>query len=102
MIEAAGWHLDIGRGSTVAAWQVVAVLPVHGRAMRRLRDEAYQQGRLIDACRGVSAQSIIITKSNHVIMSACPASDILDQQIRQDEAECSADIGRFDSGKTKT
>lgn len=70
-------HLDIGQGSRVAVLQIVAILPFEGRAMKRLRDDAYADGRLVDACKGLAAQSMIITKSNHVILSPIAIDDLL-------------------------
>ena len=38
--------------------------------MKRLREDARAQGRLIDATQGRKTRSIIITDSNHVILSS--------------------------------
>jgi len=44
--------------------------------MKRLREEAKKSGRLIDATCGRKTRSIIITDSNHVILSAIQADTI--------------------------
>jgi regulator of extracellular matrix RemA (YlzA/DUF370 family) len=44
--------------------------------MRRLREEAKQAGRLIDATQGRKTRSLIITDSNHCILSAIQAETI--------------------------
>jgi hypothetical protein len=38
--------------------------------MRRLREEAGQRGKLIDATEGRRTRSILVTDSDHVILSA--------------------------------
>ncbi len=44
--------------------------------MKRLREEAKENKRLIDATQGRRTRSIIITDSNHVILSAIQAETI--------------------------
>ena len=41
--------------------------------MRRLREDAKQANRLIDATQGRKTRSIVVTDSNHVILSAVQA-----------------------------
>ena len=38
--------------------------------MKRLRDEAAQRGKLVDVTHGRRTRSIIVTDSDHVILSA--------------------------------
>ena len=38
--------------------------------MRRLREEASQRGKLVDATEGRRTRSIVVTDSDHVILSA--------------------------------
>jgi len=68
--------LNIGFGSTVVADRVVAIVPPNSSPMKRLRDEAREENRLIDASHGLRTRSIIIMDSNHVILSAIQAETI--------------------------
>jgi len=68
--------LNIGLGNFVIASRVVAVVNPSSSPMRRLREDARQQGRLIDATQGRRTRSLIITDSNHVILSAIQAETI--------------------------
>jgi len=68
--------LNIGFGSTVVADRVVAIVPPNSSPMKRLRDEAREENRLIDASHGRRTRSIIIMDSNHVILSAIQAETI--------------------------
>lgn len=62
--------LNIGYGNLVAMSRVVAVLTPRSAPMKRLREEAKKNSRLIDATQGKRTRSIIVTDSNHVILSA--------------------------------
>jgi regulator of extracellular matrix RemA (YlzA/DUF370 family) len=68
--------LQIGFGNTVIVDRVVAVVTPNSSPMKRLREEAKKSGRLIDATCGRKTRSIIITDSNHVILSAIQADTI--------------------------
>ncbi|CAB5079465.1 UPF0296 protein YlzA [Olavius algarvensis associated proteobacterium Delta 3] len=68
--------LNIGFGSTVVAERVVAIVPPNSSPMKRLRDEAREEKRLVDASHGRRTRAIIITDSNHVILSAIQAETI--------------------------
>jgi regulator of extracellular matrix RemA (YlzA/DUF370 family) len=62
--------LNIGFGNVVVISRVVAIVGPTSSPMRRLREEAKQAGRLIDATQGRKTRSLIITDSNHCILSA--------------------------------
>ena len=62
--------LGIGYGNLVLASRVVAIVSPQSAPMRRLRDEASSRGKLIDATHGRRTRSILLTDSDHVILSA--------------------------------
>lgn len=62
--------LSIGFGSSVVADKVVAILSPNSSPMKRLREEAREAKRLIDTTQGRKTRSLIVTDSNHVILSA--------------------------------
>ncbi len=68
--------LNIGFGSTVVAERVVVVVPPSSAPMKRLKDEARKDKRLVDATHGRRTRSIIIMDSNHVVLSAIQAETI--------------------------
>jgi len=68
--------LNIGFGSTVVADRIVAVVQPNSAPMKRLRDEAKDNKRLVDATHGRRTRSMIITDSNHVVLSAIQAETI--------------------------
>ena len=68
--------LNIGFGSTVVSDRVVAIVSPNSAPMKRLKDEAREEHRLIDATHGRRTRSIIVLDSNHVVLSAVQAETI--------------------------
>jgi regulator of extracellular matrix RemA (YlzA/DUF370 family) len=68
--------LNIGFGGTVVAERIVAIVSPNSAPMKRLKDEAKNDKRLVDATHGRRTRSIIIMDSNHVVLSAIQAETI--------------------------
>ncbi len=68
--------LNIGFGNTVVADRVVAIVNPSSAPMKRLREEAKNNSKLIDATQGRRTRAIVVTDSNHVILSAIQAETI--------------------------
>jgi regulator of extracellular matrix RemA (YlzA/DUF370 family) len=76
--------LNVGLGNFVVAARVIAVINPASSPMRRLREDAKKEGRLIDATQGRKTRSLVITDSNHVILSAVQA-ETMRQRFQEDE-----------------
>lgn len=68
--------LNIGFGNTVVAERVVTILAPNSSPMRRLKDEARDRNQLVDATHGRKTRSIVLTDSNHVLLSAIQAETL--------------------------
>ncbi|MCF8044269.1 MAG: DUF370 domain-containing protein [Desulfarculaceae bacterium] len=68
--------LNIGFGNTVVAERVVTILAPNSSPMRRLKDEARDQNRLVDATHGRKTRAMVLTDSNHVLLSAIQAETL--------------------------
>jgi regulator of extracellular matrix RemA (YlzA/DUF370 family) len=68
--------LNIGFGNTVVTSRIVAIVTPGSAPMKRLKEEAKEEKRLIDATQGRRTRSVVITDSNHVILSAIQAETI--------------------------
>ena len=68
--------LNIGFGNTVIADKVVSILSPNSSPMKRLKDEAREERRLIDATHGRKTRAIIVTETNHIILSAIQAETV--------------------------
>ena len=62
--------VNIGYGNLVTAARVIAIASPSSSPMRRLREEAGRRGKLLDATEGRRTRSIVVTDSDHVILSA--------------------------------
>ncbi|AIY88443.1 hypothetical protein CELL2_05805 [Thermotoga sp. Cell2] len=62
--------INIGFGNVVAGDRVIAIVNPKSSLLKRMKDEAKLEGKLIDATYGRKTRSIIITDSNHIILSA--------------------------------
>ncbi len=68
--------LNIGYGNIVVSDRVVAVVGPSAAPIRRLREVARERGKLVDATQGRKTRSVIVTDSDHVILSAVQAETI--------------------------
>ena len=68
--------VNIGFGNSVVSRRVVAIISPNAASMKRLRDEAREEKRLVDATQGRRTRSVLITDSNHVILSAIQSETI--------------------------
>ena len=62
--------LNVGFGNVVATDRVVSIVGPGSAPMKRLKDMARDAGKLIDATQGRRTRSIVVTDSNHVVLSA--------------------------------
>ena len=62
--------INIGFGNSVVAGRIIAVVHPKSAPMKKLRDEARDQKKIIDVTEGRRTRSIIITDSNHIILSS--------------------------------
>ena len=62
--------INVGFGNAVMAGRVIAVVNPKSSPMKKLKDEARHAGKLIDATEGRRTRAILVTDSNHVILSS--------------------------------
>ena len=77
--------LNIGFGNAAVSSRVVAIVNPNSSPMRRLREDARQDGRLIDATQGRKTRSIIVMDSNHCILSAIHTETIAQRFETEEE-----------------
>ncbi len=73
--------LNIGYGNTVMVERVVAVINTGSAPARKLKELAKNSERLIDVTEGRRTRSIIVTDSNHVILSSVQPDTIAQRLI---------------------
>ncbi|MBE6603884.1 MAG: DUF370 domain-containing protein [Clostridia bacterium] len=81
--------INIGFGNMVAANRMVALVSPDSAPVKRLIQDAKDEGRTIDVTCGRRTRAVIITDSEHVILSAIQAETIAnrleDESIGDDE-----------------
>lgn len=78
--------VNLGFGNFVVAGRIIAIVDPASAPMRRLREDARQEGRLIDATQGRKTRAIVVTDSNHVILSAIQAETIGQRFLAEESA----------------
>ena len=62
--------INIGFGNIVAANRVIAIVSPESAPIKRIIGDAREKGHLIDATYGRKTRAVIITDSNHVVLSS--------------------------------
>jgi len=68
--------LSIGFQNLAVTNQIVAILVLKGAGAHRLKEDAIQEGMLIDATQGHKAQSLLVMASGHVMLSSVQATTL--------------------------
>ena len=61
--------IKIGFGNMVSENRIIAVVGPESAPIKRLMQEAKEDGRLIDATQGRRTRAVVITDSDHVILT---------------------------------
>ncbi len=62
--------INIGFGNMVSAGRVIAVVSPESAPIKRMIQDARERGVLIDATYGRRTRAVIVTDSDHVVLSA--------------------------------
>ncbi len=62
--------VNIGFGNIVSANRIVAIVSPESAPIKRIISEARERGTLIDATYGRRTRAVVITDSDHVVLSA--------------------------------
>lgn len=79
--------VNIGFGNIVSANRVIAIVSPESAPIKRIVQEARESGRLIDATCGRRTRAVVITDSDHVILSAIQPETVanrLDAKLDED------------------
>ena len=74
--------VNIGYGNAVVAERVVAIVSPESAPMKRFKEEARKAGRLIDGTQGRRTRSILITDSDHIVLSALQTETVAERLER--------------------
>ena len=79
--------INIGFGNFINADRVVAAVSPDSATVRRMVQNAKENGRLIDVTQGRKTLSVIITDSEHVVLSYLKLEKLGERFSEETEAE---------------
>lgn len=77
--------IDIGFGNLVAAGRLIAVVSPDSAPIKRMVQEARDRGVLVDATYGRRTRAVLITDSDHIILSALQPETVAGRLGGRDE-----------------
>lgn len=83
--------INIGFGNMVAANRLVAIVSPESAPIKRIIQEAKDRGTLIDATYGRRTRAVLITDSEHVVLSAVQPETVAHRLDEDDEEALSND-----------
>ena len=84
--------VNIGFGNMVAANRIVSIVSPDSAPIKRIVQDAKERGTLIDATQGRKTKSVIITDSDHIILTYLPSDTVVNRiavenNINEEELE---------------
>ena len=83
--------LNIGFGNVVFSHRIIAIVGPESAPIKRLVQDAKDRGRLIDGTYGRRTRAVLITDSDHIILSAIQPDTVAHRLINKDTENCSED-----------
>ena len=77
--------INIGFGNMVSANKIVAVVSPESAPIKRVIQDAKENGTLIDATYGRRTRAVIVTDSDHVILSAIQPETVANRLNDKDD-----------------
>ncbi len=79
--------INIGFGNMVCADRVVAIVSPDSAPIKRLVQDARDEGRIIDVSCGRRTRAVVLTDSDHVILSAIQTETVANR-LNDSETDC--------------
>ncbi len=77
--------INIGYGNIVSANRIIAIISPDSAPIRRLIQESRDKGRLIDSTYGRRTRAVIITDSEHIILSSVQPETVANRLSTSDD-----------------
>ncbi|MCU9593146.1 DUF370 domain-containing protein [Caldibacillus thermolactis] len=79
--------INIGFGSVVSSNRIIAIVSPESAPIKRMIQDARDQGTLIDATYGRKTRAVIIMDSEHIILSAVQPETVASRYTNEDEQQ---------------
>ena len=77
--------INIGFGNMVSANRLVAIVSPESAPIKRIIQDAKERGTLIDATYGRRTRAVIVTDSDHVVLSAVQPETVANRLNDRDD-----------------
>ena len=77
--------INIGFGNIVSAERIISIVSPESAPIKRIIQEARDRGMLIDATYGRRTRAVIITDSDHIILSAVQPETVAHRLVAKEE-----------------
>ena len=84
--------INIGFGNLVSGDRLIAIVSPESAPIKRIVQEARERGMLVDATYGRRTRSVIITDSDHIILSALQAETLGNRAENRDSDNDDKDV----------
>lgn len=82
--------INIGFGNMVAASRLVAIVSPESAPIKRIIQDAKERGMLIDATHGRRTRAVIVTDSDHIILTYLQ-SETVANRLNEEDAEADSE-----------
>ena len=83
--------INVGYGNMVAVSHIIAIVSPDSAPIKRMVQDAKERGTAIDATFGRRTKAVIITDSDHVILSAIQPKHIAGRVDNREDASVNGD-----------
>ena len=77
--------INIGFGNMVSAGRLIAIVSPESAPIKRMVQEARDRGVLVDATYGRRTRAVLITDSDHIILSALQPETVASRLVGREE-----------------
>ena len=79
--------INIGFGNIVSANRIIAIVSPESAPIKRIVQEAKENGNAVDATYGRRTRAVLIMDSGHIILSAVQPETVAGRLDKEDEIE---------------
>ena len=83
--------INIGFGNMISAERLVAIVSPESAPIKRMVQDAKERGTLIDATHGRRTRAVIITDSDHIVLTYLQAETVANRIAEEEAGENGVD-----------
>ena len=84
--------INVGYGNFISSSRIIAIIGPESAPVKRMIQEAREERRLIDATYGRRTRAVIISDSDHVILSALQPETVANRFNDRDDEESAEEL----------